>query len=505
VKLRLVETAAALLVACGFASLAEICLGRRSRNLLEWNESFVIGGGIAAALLFPLSMLSPRGALDAVLVLLALAAGGVSARMLIFRSNATVQWEPARSNDRWRPAALILAALVAAAAAAFWLLDLRTAFAWDGFQTWGTKAYLLYRDRGLRPEMWPGSQNEARSGRTVSYPNLVPLYETLVAVLRGRFEFLGVKPVFLVFYLSMLVSTYRGGKALNSERHDSPKPHASPRGPTPPLHRVERGFQNERSPEAKTWALAAVALLALLPTFTARQSVGGNADLPEAAVVAALAAAWLAENPRAGRWSSSVPWLLGALLMVKSEGGILFGVACLSAALLGIRADVLSKVRRNAGGLAVGATLLAGRFLYLHWTTVPETTYGPIDAAHLAQALERLGLVTRLCLRELGDFSQWGLFWPAFVLSAIACLRWGNHRQKVLALAAAMGVAAYSGIFLFTNWPVELQVQQAYRRLLTQIVPAAVLTLVAAYRALRNSRAAEPDLVADPQPANPAR
>lgn len=478
-SLRLPETALALAVACGFASLAELCLRRRSRDLLDWNESFLIGAGLAAAVLFPLSLLLPARALETVLVVLAVSAAAVALRTLFLARRAAPEG-PQTGSERpdTSPTAVLLFLVIGAAATAFWALDLRAAFAWDGFQIWATKAFLLFQRHALTPEMWPGSVNEARSGRTVTYPNMLPLYEALVASLRGRFDFLGVKPIFLGFYLSMLVSTYRGAAA----RHHPPSP--SPRG------EGQAGRPGKRL-LARGLPLATVALLALLPTFTSRQSTGGNADLPQAAAVAALGAAWLAEDPRAGRWNSPVPWLLGALLMVKSEGIILFAVACLAAMLLAIGRGFLSKLHANAGSLAVGSILLAGRILYLRWTTVPDLLCGPIDTAHLAQAWERVGLVTRLSFRELADFRQWGFFWPAFFVSSLVAVRWGGARAKVLALATALAVAAYTGIFLFTNLPVQLHVEQAYRRLLTQIAPAAVATLAAAFTVLTSPAAGQ--------------
>jgi uncharacterized membrane protein len=63
----------AALLAIGFTMCGELLLRRRAENLAGWNESFLVGAGVCAAFLFPLSVLLPRKALGAVLVLLAAA------------------------------------------------------------------------------------------------------------------------------------------------------------------------------------------------------------------------------------------------------------------------------------------------------------------------------------------------------------------------------------------------------------------------------------------------
>jgi len=453
---RIAGAAAALLAAGGMASLAEIALRRRSKDVSGWNESFLIGAGICAAALFPLSLIAPRAALDVVAFSLLLAALLIPIRFArAFRARAAGS-EEGRAPGR----GVVISAFIVVAVGVFGILDLRTAFAWDGFQIWATKAFLLFKDGALRPEMWPGSVYEGRSGRTVSYPPLVPLFEALTARIEGRFEFLDLKPVFALFFASMLISVAKAARAIA----------ASIPG-----------------------RLALVAMVTSLPVFTIRPMLGGNADLAVAAAVAGLAAAGLGRESRDGRWNSPVPWLLGTLLNTKSEGLILF---LLAGAIAGALTLTDRRRRRDAlglGGILVAGLFLADRVLSLRWTSIPDHTIEPIGAASLARAFRRIPEVARLCGAELVRVRQWGFFWPAFAVSTVIVVGFAPRRHKALALAAFLGLLTYSALFLLTNWPVPLHIAQAYRRLLAQLAPAAAITLFAGYRTARMRTGSKPD------------
>jgi hypothetical protein len=469
---RIAGTAATLLAAAGMASLAEIALRRRSADIFGWNESFLIGAGICAAVLFPLSILAPHGALDVLAFSILLAAAVIPIRVV--RALRAASSERRRSLARGNARDIVIPAFAAVVIGLFWILSLRTAFAWDGFQIWATKAFLLFKDRALRPELWPGSVYEGRSGRTVGYPPLVPLFEALTARIVGNFEFLDLKAVFVVFFASLLISTAKAARAVV----------ASIPG-----------------------RLALMAMIASLPIFTSRPMVGGNADLAVAAVVAAVAAAWLCRDSRDGRWNSPVPWLLGTLLTAKSEGLILFLVAAAAAGVLAVAGHRTRRDAPGLGGILVAAAFLADRVLYLRWTSIPDRTIEPIGAASLLRAFRRIPEVARLCGLELVRIPQWGLFWPAFGVASVIALSRACRRQKAVALASLLGLLSYSSLFLLTNWPVELHVAQAYGRLLAQLAPAAGITLLAGYRAAWTPAGSKPDLprpggTADRRPAS---
>ena len=68
----LLEMGIAISLALGFAAVGEGVLRKRSRGALGWTQSFLVGAGVLAATLFPLSLLLPHGALRATLAVMAL-------------------------------------------------------------------------------------------------------------------------------------------------------------------------------------------------------------------------------------------------------------------------------------------------------------------------------------------------------------------------------------------------------------------------------------------------
>lgn len=287
----------------------------------------------------------------------------------------------------------------------------------------------------LSPEPWPETRY---LDRLVNYPPLVPMLEALLSRLRGAFDFDAVKPVFLLFYLSMILSTHRAARALLPQQE----------------------------------ALAVTALVAFLPPLSTRSAAGGYADLPLAAFAAGTLAAALRIDKESRESRLAFALLAGSLLMVKNEGLVLFTVTLLVAA---------PAWRRHLGEVFVLALFLALRLGYLSWLAVPDDTYGPLDAAHLRQALDRASEVALRCGREGLHWRAWGLFWPAFALAVPALLWRSSARERRVAAAAALSVCANTGVFLFTNWPVALHIEQSYSRLLSQIAPVAAVVIAAAW------------------------
>lgn len=206
--------------------------------------------------------------------------------------------------------------------------------------------------------------------------------------------------------------------------------------------------------------------------------------MPLGAFVAGAVAAALRHPPENSTGRSAFPWLVGSLSMVKPEGSILALLATAGAVLFFWpgRRDPARTVRALSRGFA------AVRLGYLAWLGLAETTYGPIDRAHLERAVMLLGPVARLSGEVLADYSkEWGLFWPAFLAAAGVLVLWSpDRREKWLAISTAAAIAAYAAIFLFTSWDVTLHVRQAYPRLLAQISPAAAVVLLLGYRRLRD-------------------
>ena len=440
------------LLAAGFAAVGETVLWRRSRDLQAWNESFLAGAGICAAALFPLSLLFPRSALRTVLALI-----GASLVFTVVRRVRGPR-EPVRAvGDRLDATSRILLAAILLCAAWFAAVDLRYNMLWDGFQIWASKAQLLFYRGALVKSWYPGDTYELRH---VTYPSLVPVYEALLPLVRGPFDFDAFKPIFLPFYVSLLVATFGAARAVVSTR----------------------------------LALVATLLVALVPQLSTGPAAGGYADMPQAAFVAGVASAAL--RPR-GR--DALPWLIGSLTTVKSEGTILAVAACAAVVLFWLFEPARRARFRRAvpwPSVAIVAAFFVLRIALLRWVSAPDMVY-VLDRAHLTQALGRVPDVARLCLVKALSPRRWGLFWPAFFASGIALLLRGSARDKSLAVTIAATAVVLATVFLFSTWPLDVHIDQAYPRLLGQLAPAAAVVIVLGYdlasRARPGREAATPE------------
>jgi hypothetical protein len=424
-------------LAAGFAAVGEITLRRLSRSLAGANESMLVGMGVCAAALFPLSLALPRRALAAeAMAIGACLAWAVLRRLRASRPGTPPKPPPPDPAARW---ALAAAGLVAAGFAA---LNFRYTYLWDGFLIWATKAQLLFHEGGLTREWFAGDLYDLRH---LEYPSLVALCEALVSLLRGGFDFDGLKPVFMLFFLSLMVGTYSAVRSAGSPR----------------------------------LAAMATLLVCLVPAVSTHTAAGALSDMPQAAVVAGVTAAAMAGRREA------LPWLIGALTTVKAEGTILAVLACLGVLLFFVLEDRGVRFRRFAAekaGLAIVGSFFVLRLLYIRWIHAPYDVYG----GGVSVALARVPLVAGLCLRELVDPRRWGLFWPAFALACAPAFAAGSNREKSAAAAVAAGLVVLATPFLVTTWPVELQIEQAYYRLAAQLSPAAATVMALAWATARD-------------------
>ncbi len=420
-------------LAAGFACVGELVLRRRSGGIASWNESLLAGMGTCAAALFPLSLAFPARSVLATAILMLLASAWVATSRL--RGRSALPRVASAGADAWTKLAIGATALVAVC---FTALNFRYNFAWDGFQIWASKAQLLFFRGALTREWYPGDVYELRH---VPYPSLVPLYEALLSLLRGGFDFDKLKPIFPVFYASMLISMFSA-------------------------------LRNSATPRL---ASVGTLMLSLVPTLSTRTAAGAYADMPQAAMLAGVIAACLNPGDRA------LPWLIGGLTTVKAEGTILAALACAGILLfwfLESPRGLFGRIRREAGGIAIVIFLLALRFAYERWSHAADVVYAPFDAPHLREAIRRIPHVARLCVLELARFSHWGLLWPAFAATALLLIASGSAREKSLAIAASLATMVLAVPFLFTTWPLDLHVWQAYFRLLAQVGPAAIAVVI---------------------------
>ena len=426
------------LLAAGFAAAGEVVLRRASHDLAEANEALLVGMGLLAALLFPLSLILPGHALGAELTLM----GACLLRAIWVRRARRRGSAASRPNHRSArdPVVLAIFAGVAAVALVFAVLNFRFQSHWDGFQIWASKAQRLFHSGGLTRDWYAG---DIYDRRVLGYPPLVPLIEGLLSVLRGGFDFERLKPVFLLFYLSLLVGTYSAARALVSARLSA----------------------------------FATLLVALLPPLSTGFSAGGYADMPLAAVVAAVTGACLS------RRGDAAAWLIGALTTVKSEGTILAALACLGVVLDGLLESARGlwrRARTEVRAIAIVTFFFGIRLAYLRWIAFPD----PVFQWDLHEAIRRVPHVARLCVGELLPPRRWALFWPAFLTGAAIVMAGGARREKTLAACVGLGLLVAAVPFLFTNWPLDLHIGQAYFRLAAQLAPAAGVVIVASYARL---------------------
>lgn len=452
--MRLLETLVAAGLGAALAGVGAVLFGRRPRDVVEWNEAFLAGGGVAAALLFVFSLLFGSLALPLLFGLL----GAVGFAGLVMTRPAPGRDAPTRGSGSARLAAWVrrspleaaLVAWVGGAAVVFALANGRYHLLWDGLFIWSTKAMLLFDSGGLTQDLWAGGGLEGRVGRVVAYPSLVPLLQACVATARGAFDFDAVKPVFLLFYASLLAGTWGAGRALGGRRA----------------------------------AAVATALVAALPPLSTSWAAGGYADMPQAAAAVALAGALLGGRGPGPSWRQAAPWLFGAVVSVKSEGTILAVVAlggwCAAALLAGGLRGAFEAARRWTGGLLVIAGLLALRLAHARWTSAElyDGDLRPVNLETLLAARGRLVEVAMRTLSETADVARWGLLWPAFALGVVLLALRRDAAPRALAAAVVLAGTLYASIFLFTNWPVELHMRLALDRLLSQLAPAATLVIV---------------------------
>jgi hypothetical protein len=221
-------------------------------------------------------------------------------------------------------------------------------------------------------------------------------------------------------------------------------------------------------------------------------ATGGYADMPLAAVVAAVAAASLRTRADALSWRSPAPWLLGALTTVKSEGMVLFGIG------LGVLAlqALAQRARIPAGASSALAPLVpfvATRVVQGTLVRAADITFAPVGSLRLETILIRGPWIVSGMFHWLLNFRLWGVLWPAFAVAFLIVARTAPRSGAMpVAAAALVAVLVDGSLFLYTNWgDGRLHLDQAFPRLLAQVAPLAVATVAAAAFALRSRSSAD--------------
>jgi len=430
---------AAAIVAAGFAALANLVLNRRPASLAEWNESFLAGLGMVAAIAIPLSLLGWPSLRFAILI-------GLLLVVVLRRSDFTASRPRTPSGTLGARIAATMA--VAPGVVLFAVANARSSYGWDGFQIWMTKAQEFYWTGSLRLAVPTPEYME----RVVAYPPAVPVYEALVGTFYRSFPMEGVKAVFTIFAVSLAVGTFH----------------------------LVAGLTDRRT------AAIAAGLTGLLPGLTMGAAIGGYADMPLAAVAAAAAAASLRTRYDTLTGRSPAPWLLGALTTVKSEGTILLGVGLGIVGLWALaRRTRLSP--RAASSLIPLVFLAAARIVHRKFIPGTSREFAPVLSLRAETILARVPWIVGGMLHWLLNFRMWGLLWPAFAVAFLIVARTAPRSSAMpIATAALLSVLADGSLFLYTNWGNgRLHLDQAFPRLIAQVAPLAAATIAAAAFALR--------------------
>ncbi len=248
------------------------------------------GWGLAAALLVPLQWLAAPDLRGYAVVLAAAAVGAALARR-----RALLR------NDLWRPALLLLPALVVACGVP---LD-----EWDSFSHWGINAAWLWRFDALPAPGMPVSPSS-----NPDYPYGYPLALYLASLARGAY----IENAGAIVNLLTLVGVASG------------------------LALFAAGGDRDRL-DARPWywsAWGVLAVMALNPGFVRSTTLATYADTAFAAALLFLCvAAWRLGEDDGGRrtWTAATCAAALALVSVKEGGLLLLGVVAIALLLLGVR------------------------------------------------------------------------------------------------------------------------------------------------------------------------
>lgn len=444
----------AFLLGLCFAALGDWLLARKSSTLFLANESFLVGATASAALLFPLTLITGDYTLAVILTVLVVFLG-----MWVVRYSRPLSRPDLALCDRKDWVCTLGISALFALVTCFGVLNSLHGLGSDGLNIWAAKATVLYHSGGLTKDLWADA---GELNRVVDYPPLIPFYEALVGKVGYNLTLSSLKPIFTLFYASMLLSTYCGA----------------------------RTFLNQR------YSIAAVVLLAATPAISLGNNLQGFADLPMASGVAALMSAWLRHHPDEYNFRSPVPWLTAGLLTIKSEGTILFVTSICVAALLWslhARQSKSSGDGRRLWKWAVicGSSLLL-RYSYLKWTGVVDLTYGPVNLFSGSRAFF-IGIdIPARCWITISNLSEWGFFWHAFLVFALVVMLRGNLVQRGLAIWVMASLTGYVSVFYFTNWDYIRHIDTAFSRLAEHLAPVASVVIFSGIAMLARSREESP-------------
>jgi hypothetical protein len=141
---------------------------------------------------------------------------------------------------------------------------------------------------------------------------------------------------------------------------------------------------------------------------------------------------------------------------------------------------LIGLLRAAAGGASIALLGPAVSILLAKWNKSQEVVY----SLDWQRAAGRLTQVPEIALAHLLDWPEWGFHWPFALVAAALLLVMGPMRERLLAFAGLACLAIYTSIFYFTTWDAKFHMDNAYSRIIGQVIPLTIVIIVAAHRRL---------------------
>ena len=433
------------LFAAGFGlSLLQFGAGARIQLPQACALSWLFGTGAISLLLWLGGMLvaGPVLQLGVAAIAIALALAGYfaykrrQAHFVCPRPQTLVEW--------------FLVAVIVVQCGVMFHVALGNTLGWDGLFNWEIKARYAFLNAGVIPASY--YSDPTRLTTNPAYPLWIPLTELWLYLWMGEPHQFWIKLLFPIYYVAgaVLLATFATGLT------------------------------------GRRWiGLSAAVLLFFVPCLT--NTPGGvhvgYADVPISVVYLAGIGLLLLhlQNGDPAAWRCSA-LCIALLPWVKKEGSILWLVAVICAV------GVLWRRRRSWSGLL---WLLPGLFIMVAWKAfciavelVPKHDFATVSFTRFVESLPRLDWILFRLRGELLDLSHWSIMWPLLLFAFVALVvRARDQRSLVLFVAISVPVAAYTGSYLFSDWPDwAAHMDASISRLLLHVTPLAWLAIALAMR-----------------------
>ena len=314
---------------------------------------------------------------------------------------------------------------------------------WDGILVWEVKARLAFLHGGALP-LGYYSDAAMLGWSHPGYPLYLPMLELWLYLWMGEAHQFWLKAIFPFFQLSVASVLWSVGLRLTG----------------------------------RVWIGAVAAWLLLVVPRAVEARAGllqGYTDLALGTLYLGAVAALMLGVSRERAWLRVAAIFSALLPWVKQEGLVLWACFVLAAGWL------LRREGRTALALALPglATILVWRgFLAAVELPRPET-FQPMTLETLQANLPRVPALLRRLGEEMLNFRRWTLLWPLALIALVVLL--GQRRKLALPLTMAvlLPLALYLVPYVFTALqPYEMHVETSIDRLVLQLAPLAVLTLV---------------------------